>query len=190
MRTGQRLAEGVMPHARPRGPRRRSVLTTVARAGSPQYGRTMPSASPLNVVIAGGGIAAVEAVMALRDMAEDRVTITVLAPERDLELKPLRTAEPFSVDHVRRFPLADILARFDAQIRASGLAAVDADNHSVRLDDGSDLAYDALLLAVGARPRPAYEGVLTFGADPRTEALNDLLADLEGGYGSSVAFVV
>jgi sulfide:quinone oxidoreductase len=146
--------------------------------------------SPLHVVIAGGGIAAVEATMALRDLAEDRVRITVLAPEPDFELKPLRTAEPFSLDHVRRYPLADILGRFGAELRPAGLVSVDADRHAVRLDDDTELGYDALVLAVGARPRPAYDGVLTFGADAKTEVLNPLLADLEEGYTRSVAFVV
>lgn len=150
----------------------------------------MTANTPLHVVIAGGGIAALEATIALRDLAEDRVRVTVVAPERDFELKPLRTAEPFSVDHVRRYALAEMVSSFGAQLRAAGLGAVDADRHVVLLDDGTELTYDALILAVGAHPRPAYDRVLTFGADAKTEVLNELLADLEQGYTRSVAFVV
>jgi sulfide:quinone oxidoreductase len=145
---------------------------------------------PFHVVIAGGGVAAVEATMALRDLAEDRVRITVIAPDRDFELKPMRTAEPFAAGHVHRYPLSDLLGRFGADLRRGGLARVDADTHAVHLDDGSELRYDALILAVGAQPRPAYDRVLTFGADARTEVLNALLADLEQGYTRSVTFVV
>ena len=146
--------------------------------------------TPLHVVIAGGGIAALEATMALRDLAEDRVRITVVAPERDFELKSLRTAEPFSVDHVPRYPLADILGSFGAQLRSTGLASIDADRHAVLMDDGAELSYGALVLAVGARPRPAYDRVLTFGAGPKSELFSGLLADLEQGSTRSVAFVV
>ena len=150
----------------------------------------MTTSTPLHVVIAGGGVAAVEATMALRDLAEDRVRITVVAPDRDFELKPLRTAEPFAAGHVHRYPISELLGRFGAELRAAGLARVDANARVVHLDDGAELGYDALILAVGARPRAAYERVLTFGADARTEVLNSLLADLEGGYTRSVAFVV
>src|SRR4051812_33658850 len=132
----------------------------------------MTPISPLHVVIAGGGIAAVEATMALRDLAEDRVRITVVAPEPDLELKPLRTAEPFAAGHVQRYSLADLLSNFGAELLCAGLAGVDAERRVVAFDDGDELAYDALVLAVGARPRAAYEHALTFGADGRTEVLN------------------
>src|SRR3954452_20233920 len=150
----------------------------------------MTSISPLHVVIAGGGIAALEATMAVRDLAEDRVRITLVAPERDFELKPLRTAEPFAADHVRRYPLAGIAEQFGAALRVGDLARVDADRKQIVLGDGGEVAYDVLIVAVGARPRPAYDRAITFGATPRTEILSGLLTDLEEGYTRSVAFVV
>jgi sulfide:quinone oxidoreductase len=146
--------------------------------------------TPVRVVIAGGGIAALEAMMALRDLAEERVQITLVSPEREFELKPLRTAEPFARDHVRRYPLAAIAERFDAELRAGSVTRLDAPAYTVGLSDGAEMSYDALVLAVGARPRPAYPDVVTFGGDARTEVLNALLADLEEHYTRSVAFVV
>ncbi|HEY3021841.1 MAG TPA: hypothetical protein VGJ32_16700 [Solirubrobacteraceae bacterium] len=150
----------------------------------------MSPKAPLHVVIAGGGIAALETTMALRDLAEDRVRTTLIAPEPDFELKPLRTAEPFARDHVRRYPLAETAGRFGAEVRAGALAGVDTARSVARLTDGAEVPYDALVLAVGAVPRPAYQRVLTFGGDARTEVLNSLLADLEDHYTRSVAFVV
>src|SRR4051794_6588897 len=150
----------------------------------------MTETTPLHVVVAGGGGAALETVMALRDLAADRVRITLIAPEGHFELKPLRTAEPFSLDHVRRHPLAELAARFDCELRKDAVTAVDVARHAVTLAGGAAVAYDALVLAVGARRRPAYERAITFGADDRIEALNGLLADLEQHYSRSVAFVV
>ena len=54
----------------------------------------MTTTSPLHVVVAGGGVGAIEAVLALHDLAGDRVRLTIVAPERDFTLRPLRTAEP------------------------------------------------------------------------------------------------
>src|SRR5947209_254367 len=150
----------------------------------------MTPQTPLHVVVAGGGVAALELTMALRDLAEDRVQVTLVAPDRDFELKPLRTAEPFSRDHVRRYSLADIADRFGAQLRTAGLAAVDAPRGVAELSDGTEVPYDALVLAVGARPRAAYERVITFGGDAHTDVLNGLLADLDEHYTRSMAFVV
>ena len=140
----------------------------------------------MRVVLAGGGVAAMETVLALRDLAGDRVSITVVAPEPQFEVKPMRVATPFSKGHVPRFDLAEALSPFDVELLRDALVAVDAPEHQVRLESGAHADYDALVLAVGAKPRAALPGVLTFGVEP----LNPLLADLEGGYTSSVAFVV
>ena len=121
------------------------------------------------MVVAGGGVAALELTMALSDLAEDRVQITLVAPDRDFELKPLRTAQPFARDHARRYSLAEIAERFGAQLRSAGLAAIDAPRGVGELSDGSEVAYDALVIAVGARPRAAYERVITFGGDEHTD---------------------
>src|SRR6185503_14867912 len=59
----------------------------------------------MHVVIAGGGVAALEAVIALRDLAGERVDITMLAPEEDFVFKPLSVGEPFALGDAQRLPL-------------------------------------------------------------------------------------
>ncbi len=66
--------------------------------------------------------------------------------------------------------------------------SVDADARTVTLSSGVELAYDALVLAHGARATPAFLHALTFGAHPL--ALTGIIADLEQGWTTSVAFVV
>lgn len=150
----------------------------------------MPTpAQRLNVVIAGGGVAAVELALALHDLAGDRVRLTMIAPQADFRLRPLSTAQPFSVDHVRHHPLRDLAERVDAELITDAVSAVDPERHAVRLAGGASVSYDALVLAVGARDRTAFSRAMTFSGDTSTLPFNGLLADLEEGWSHSVAFI-
>jgi sulfide:quinone oxidoreductase len=150
----------------------------------------MPTSSQrLNVVIAGGGVAAVELALALDDLAGERVRLTMIAPQTDFHLRPLSTAEPFSVDHVRHHPLRNLAQRVDAELITDSVTAVDPVRHAVRLATGGSVSYDALALAVGARHHTAFTRAMTFTGDTSTLPFNGLLADLEEGWSHSVAFV-
>ena len=150
----------------------------------------MTSPDPLHVVVAGGGVAAVEAVLALHALAGDRVAITLVAPAERFEVRALRTAEPFAADHVRSRPLSDLARDTGAELVSDVVTSVDPERHAVRLSDGRALRYDALVLALGARRRPAFARALTFSGDEPASAFGGLLADLEEGWTRSVAFVV
>jgi sulfide:quinone oxidoreductase len=146
--------------------------------------------STTHVVIAGGGVAAVELALALHALAGPRVRMTLVAPQRDFELNALRTAEPFSADHVRRHSLADLAERVGARLIADRVLAVDGDRHELRLAETGILGYDMLVLATGARHRTAYARAITFTGDAESQDYHGLLADLDGHWTRSVAFVV
>jgi sulfide:quinone oxidoreductase len=147
------------------------------------------SITPLRIVIAGGGIGALEALIALHDLGEQQFDITVVAPEHDFVLRPMSVAVPFSVGHEARIPLAEVCARFGAALRPVAVASVQPEAHRVHCTDHAVLEYDRLILATGAAARPAYHSALTFDdADPTT--INGLLADIDEGYCSSVAIVI
>lgn len=149
----------------------------------------MNNDTPLNVLIAGGGVAALEAMMALRDLAGDRAQITLLAPERDFHYRPMAVAEPFSIAEARHIALVAITADFGARHVSGSLAEVRAGEHLAVTNRGEQIAYDALVIACGTRIRPAFEGVLTI--DDRTigVTLRGLVQDVELGYVRDVAFV-
>jgi sulfide:quinone oxidoreductase len=145
---------------------------------------------PRAIVIVGGGVGAVEALLALTDLGEHRFEVTWVAPNERFSLRALTIAEAFAADHGSDVASLDEIARdMGATLRSATVVGVDADRRVVLCSDGHELAYDALVLAPGATPRQAYQGALTFGMG-EPSALNGLLADLEQGYGDSVAFVV
>src|SRR4051812_13375136 len=143
-----------------------------------------------NVVIVGGGVAALEALIALRDLAGDRVHVTLVAPESDFVYRPLSVAEPFCLGSATHHSLRTIARDFGADVVHGAVRRVDAEGSRVILDDDSELPYESLLIAVGARTAPAFQHAITFGADGAPEALSGLIADLEDGYARRVAFVV
>ena len=51
----------------------------------------------MDIVIAGGGVASIEALLGLRTIAGDRVRLTLVAPDRDFTYRPLAVAEPFAL---------------------------------------------------------------------------------------------
>src|SRR5256885_7449618 len=136
----------------------------------------------LEVAIAGGGVAALEALLALRDTAGDRVAPTLIAPQKDFVYRPLSVGEPFALGDARRVPLAEAARDHGAQLREDTLASVDAEAHVARLGSGEELSYGALLVAVGARRVPAFEQVISFRGQEDSEAGYRLIPDPGGGH--------
>jgi sulfide:quinone oxidoreductase len=63
---------------------------------------------PLQVLVAGGGVAGLEALLALRDLAGERVELTLLSPEAEFVYRPMAVVEPFGRGRADRRPPADI----------------------------------------------------------------------------------
>ncbi|MDQ5835132.1 MAG: FAD-dependent oxidoreductase, partial [Actinomycetota bacterium] len=142
------------------------------------------------VLIAGGGVAGVEALLAFAALSPGRVSVELMAPEPDFVYRPLSVAEPFELAVVRRLPLAELAAEHDAHYRRDALVEVDPRRRVVTTRDGEELGYDSLLLAIGARATVALPGALTFSGPPDVEAFAVLLGQLEQGAVKRVAFAV
>jgi len=144
----------------------------------------------MHVVIAGGGVAGLEAVIALRDLAADRVKMTLVAPEEDFVYRPMSVGEPFALGDARRFPLKGVARDFDVELVHDGLASVSPGSKLIRLTGGGELRYDKLVVATGARRRQAFEHVTTFRGQEDSEAVHGLVQDMEGGYVRRIVFLV
>ena len=144
----------------------------------------------MHILIAGGGVAALEAVLALRALAEDRVSIELVTPEEYFTYRPLAVAEPFGVGEVKSFPLRALTEAAGARFRSGLVAAVDPERHVVASQDGEELAYDLLLLALGAKPREAVPNALTFRGPEDGPAIAALLDEALAGEVRSIAFAL
>lgn len=145
---------------------------------------------PTSVLIAGGGVAALELMLALRALAEDRVEIELLSAGQEFVYRPLAVAEPFDVGKPHRFDLAAIAQDRGARVRVGTLAGVDAERRHAVTDDGHELDFDVLAIAVGARPREALPSALTFAGEESPRAFRGLLGELGPGGVERLAFAV
>jgi sulfide:quinone oxidoreductase len=148
------------------------------------------SGKPLRVVVAGGGVAGLEAVMALKHIAGARVSIMLVAPDDEFFYRPLSVGEPFALGAPQTVSLAKFAEQHDVYLRRDTVATVFPDTHAVALGDGSDVVYDELVVAVGARRVPAYAHGTSFRGQEDVEAMHGLVKDVEMGYVRRIAFVV
>jgi sulfide:quinone oxidoreductase len=146
--------------------------------------------SPLRVVIVGGGVAALEAMLALRRLAEERVSIELIAREPQFWYRPLAVAEPFGLGDVHGLDLSTIADEFGAGVTLGSLESVDTAQRLARTSAGAEIEYDALLIAAGARPVAAVPGAFTFRGLADTDGIRQLLAELESGEIERIAFAL
>jgi sulfide:quinone oxidoreductase len=146
--------------------------------------------TPFHVVIAGAGVAALEAALALRALAADLVSVELVAPESEFSYRPLAVTEPFRVGEVRRFPLKPLVAATGATLRRGVVVNAEPDEKTVTLDDGQRLDFDAFVVALGSRPREAVVGALTFRGEEDGPQLAAMLERATAGNLKRIAFVV
>jgi sulfide:quinone oxidoreductase len=149
----------------------------------------MSSSPRLRVVIAGGGIAAMETALALAKLAPQLTEVSVIAPNTEIVNRPMAVREPFAYPSAERRPLAPIVRHAGAELLADELAWVDPHERTVHTRGGGEVAYDALVLALGARIEPHYEHAITIDDRTLDETLHGLVQDVEGGYVGSIAFL-
>jgi sulfide:quinone oxidoreductase len=143
-----------------------------------------------NVVILGGGVAGLEALIALDALARERVSVTLVSSSPDFTYRPLTVAEPFSLGHAERYPLQRVADDFGARLVIDLCEEVVPDRGLLRCVSGAEIAYDDLVVAVGARTARPYTRGITFGEPGAQDSLRGMLADAEGGYLKHIAFIV
>ncbi|MGN6868258.1 MAG: FAD-dependent oxidoreductase [Solirubrobacteraceae bacterium] len=144
----------------------------------------------MRVVVAGGGVAALEALLALRALAGHLIDVTVLSPSREFVYRPVTVAEAFDRAQAQVYDLAEILADQGGELVLGKLARVSPEWRIAISEAGQEIAFDCLIVATGAQPREWLPGALTFRGRADVPALRDLLDALVRGRARSVAFAL
>jgi sulfide:quinone oxidoreductase len=145
--------------------------------------------SPLRLVIAGGGVASVEALLALHETAPGALETILLAPDRAFGPPPDTVSEATGGAPAPRFDLAGIAADLGATLVKDALDGVDARERRAVTSSGQDLAYDALLVVLGALPGPVLPGAIRFAGARDVAAVRSALDMLPRDDRATIAFV-
>ena len=149
-----------------------------------------PASRSFRVLIAGGGVAAVEAALALQDLAGDATVVTLLAPDEDFVYRPMSVREPFSYAGARHYPLAGIAADAGAELIRDSFAWVSPTERIAHTTGGHALSYDALILAIGAKRHERFQHVTTIDDRRMDDIFRGIVQDVEAGYAHRVAFII
>src|SRR3954468_255527 len=182
------LGPGRLPGVRGLPQRRPRRLRMALRAA--RHSVHAMTTSPLRVIVAGGGVAGIEALLELRALAGERGELTLADASPDFTYRPMKVAEPFARGTATRHAMAGIARDAGARLVADTVVAVDDDTRVAHTGGGLELRFDAVLLATGARAEPAYEHALTWDDRSGPEHLGGLLRDVEQGYVKRLAFLM
>jgi sulfide:quinone oxidoreductase len=143
----------------------------------------------LDVLIAGGGVAALETALALRDLAGDLVAIRMVAPTPEFTYWPVGVLSPFKERPPRRLQLKTFAAEVGATFEEDAVVEVDSEQRIARTLLGRDLLYDALVIAPGAKVSELLPGAIAVNPARMEESLRVLLEEIDSGSLSTLGFV-
>jgi len=145
----------------------------------------------LHVVIAGGGVAALETLLALRALAGHVVDITLVSPATEFIYRPVTVAEAFDRAQAPVYDLGQIVAdQGGRELVHDTLADVETRSRIVVTGSGRRIPFDALVVATGAVPRVPFPGAFAFRGRDDVPVLRGLLHDLTTGRTGSVALAL
>jgi sulfide:quinone oxidoreductase len=137
--------------------------------------------SKRRVLIAGAGVAGIEAALALRDLAGDRVEVELCDPRRQFAFRPFAVGEPYGAARIFRYDL-DRLARLcGALLRPDGIVAVAARNRQAVTRDGERVPYDHLIVATGVGMLWSVPGAITFWGVADEGQVGEVVGRLRSG---------
>ena len=150
----------------------------------------LPSMAPIRVLIAGGGIAAVETLLGLHALAGEHVEIELLSDSSELVNRPSSVTQPFGRTPPRRVDLARIAADCGAHLRHGSLDGVDLESNVVQTRGHERIRYDVFVVAIGAQVHDPLAGALSFRGPESAAAFRALLRDLHMGHRHDVVFTI
>jgi sulfide:quinone oxidoreductase len=131
------------------------------------------------VLVAGGGVGAIETVLALQSLAPDRFDIELLAPERHFTYRSLLVGAAFQRTAPSRVELTAVAADRGFHVTRDALDRVDASAHEVITQEGARMRYDVLVLALGTQPIAAVHGAIPYRGSHDVGAVTEALQRID-----------
>lgn len=131
------------------------------------------------VTVVGGGVGALEALIALRQLAEECIELELITPTPTWSYRPLAVAEPFGLGGAKSYDLVQVARDHGASLHLAGIASVDTEAHELTTWDGRTLPYDILVVAIGAHPVVAVPGSVTVRGPGYTGRFRTVLRELD-----------
>ncbi|HEY0318450.1 MAG TPA: FAD-dependent oxidoreductase [Solirubrobacterales bacterium] len=142
------------------------------------------------VLVAGGGVASLEAALALNDLAGDTVHVEIFSPRREFLYRPYSVGEPYGASRVSRYDLGDLAPRCGASFSLGSIRAVDPAAREALTHDGERLPYDYVLVASGAQLLWPLPGAITFWGIADEAEIRRVVRKLQHGELRSVVFTM
>lgn len=144
----------------------------------------------LRVLVAGGGVAGLETMLALRALAGDRVRMHLISPGDEFVYRPLEVIEPFDQRAMVRIPWARILDDLRVSHLSTALKDVDPDGRLARTTTAQSVHFDVLVIACGGDLRPAIPRAITVGDPGAPRLLRQVVERLQVGDIKRLVFAV
>jgi sulfide:quinone oxidoreductase len=142
------------------------------------------------VLIAGGGVAGIEAALALRDLAGERVEVDMRTPQEEFVYRPFAVGEPYGAARIFRYSLQRVASRCGISLHADSVVSVTGDRRLAVTRDGEKIAYDYLIVAPGTRMLWAVPGAVTFWGVADEGGVGDVVSELRSGRLHRVLFTM
>src|ERR1700730_18573005 len=92
------------------------------------------STDRFNVLIAGGGVAALEAALALHELAGDRISSTLISPNPEFVYRPMTAREPFAYSTAQRYSIEEIAQDIGIELVVDSFQSVDVTGRRAQTD--------------------------------------------------------
>jgi sulfide:quinone oxidoreductase len=147
-------------------------------------------AGRVGVVVAGGGVGALELILALGALAGERVALTLVCPEVEFRYRPASVAVPFGGGEVYGYPLSGVAEQAGAVLRRGVVVGVEVAAHRVVMGSGERLGFDVLVVACGARRLPVLKGAVGFRGEDDVSAVQKVLGEVTAGVVRRLVFAL
>lgn len=141
----------------------------------------MNSAGVPKVLIVGGGVGALEAAIALQDLAGEKAQVEICAGRGDFVYRPFAVGEPYGASRVLRYDLGHLADLCGAEFRLENVASVDPELRRATTRDGVEIPYDYLVVACGSRLLWSVPGTVTFWGVADEGEMQEVIGRLREG---------